>query len=96
MILDEVQDRMAASGSAGSTHASTNGTINATVNAPPNNAQKMSTLVTACSKYSDKTSGAVHVFLDCFATAYATVVGESPYAADWATCRSFLAMVFDG
>ena len=94
MILDEVQDQMVASGTTESTHAGINGTTNVTVNAPPNNAQKMSTLVTACSKYSDKTSA--HVFLDCFATAYATVVGESPYAADWATCRSFLAMVLDG
>ena len=28
--------------------------------------------------------------------AYTTVVGESPYIADWTTCRSFFAVVLDG
>ena len=95
MILDEVQDRTAAGSSAGSTHAGTNGTTNVTVNAPPINAQKVSMFVTTRGKYSKKTSGAVHVFFDCFAMAYATAVGEFPYAVDWTTCRSFLAIVLD-
>ena len=53
-------------------------------------------LVAACVKYSNKMSGTVLVFFDCFATFYATARCNSLYIADWLMCKPLLAMVLEG